>query len=204
MACLRGTAAQARRTPGLCQAGPDGSTSRGPKFAKANFGFFMRRQRRHIKKPRSQGEGCGAGGRQVGENLHFRDHTRGGVVIGNRHCTCYATYDHSAHGWFVKIRVKKLLGSGMIHCDFPEPLEPAFQSGFPGRLTPRLAHPGAPVQCASSQLSPTPLSTTSGTRSSAAPAMSAGTCAIRVGRKSSSASNTSSSWTCRIIRARSR
>ena len=157
----------------------------------------------HKKAPQPGGD-CGAGGRQVGENLHFRDHTRGGVVIGNRHCTCYATYDHSAHGWFVKIRVKKLLGSGMIHCDFPEPLEPAFQSGFPGRLTPRLAHPGAPVQCASSQLSPTPLSTTSGTRSSAAPAISAGTCAIRVGRKSSSASNTSSSWTCRIIRARSR
>ena len=175
----------------------------GAQSLQSELWVFMRSQRRRIKKPRSQG---GLRGRvETSRGVRaFRDHTRGGVVIGNRHCTCYATYDHSAHGWFVKIRVKKLLGSGMIHCDFPEPLEPAFQSGFPGRLTPRLAHPGAPVQCASSQLSPTPLSTTSGTRSSAAPAISAGTCAIRVGRKSSSASKTSSSWTCRIIRARSR
>src|SRR5690606_34553859 len=59
------------------------------------------------------------------------------------------------------------------------------------------------VQCASSQLAPTPASTISGTRSFAAPCIACFTAASISSTNAASTSNTSSSCTCMIISARS-
>jgi len=68
----------ARRSRGI------GSYSLGPKICRRKSWVFYGEA---IKKPRSQGGLRGRGG-QVGETWAPVDHTRGGVVIGNRRCIC--------------------------------------------------------------------------------------------------------------------
>ena len=67
-----------------------------------------RAKRQAIKSPADQGEIGGARGAGPGEGSSLRGRSLQGMgEISDRRCICRELYDHSAHGWFVKIPVKK-------------------------------------------------------------------------------------------------